>query len=112
MDKIIFVWPITICSHVANADSSTLPVLHGVPQGSLLAPLLFMLYINDIYKFILSGTVVLYADDTSIIIEANSLEELLIFAKDTVSQIETYCSQNRLKLNANKSNIMVFPWKK
>ena len=50
-----------------NKHSKILPVISGVPQGSVVGPILFTLFINDIHKNVSEGTnIALYADDTKI----------------------------------------------
>ena len=72
MDKRVFDRPILVQSVLLEDQSSNShPVLSGVPQGAVLAPLLFLIYINDITKSITS-TIRLYADDILIIIHTES----------------------------------------
>ena len=61
---------------VNNVVSEAETTLRGVPQGSVLRPLLFLLYINDIYKSSSLFSFYLFADDTSIILSNNNLKEL------------------------------------
>ena len=52
------------CVKIRHNNSSLLPVLSGVPQGSILGPLLFLIYINDIPNYVMSSSTVMFTDDT------------------------------------------------
>ena len=56
------------CVSVLGKTSESLPVIYGVPQGSCLAPLLFLIYINDLGKISKSCVIILFADDTNIFV--------------------------------------------
>ena len=69
---------------VNGANSDPLPVTIGVPQGSILGPLLFILYINDIANADRAATIACYADDTSAVVGAKSPRENIQQAKCTL----------------------------
>jgi hypothetical protein len=84
-------------------------VRHGVPQGSILGPLLFLLYINDLPKIVKDKSeVVLYADDTSIIITNFNLTNITNTANKILQNIDQWFTSNLLSLNADKTHYMQF----
>lgn len=87
----------------ANVKSETKDIQMGVPQGSVLGPLLFMIYVNDLPSYISKGQVTMFADDTTITIAAPTPEELssnLICVRD---ELEAWCQRNNLILNNSKT---------
>ena len=87
--------------------SATMPVANGVPQGSILGPLCFSLYINDL-PLAVGETTVLFADDAAFVLTARTLEELLTKIRNLFSDIAGYLNVNRLVPNATKSKLMMF----
>lgn len=79
----------------------------GVPQGSVLGPLLFILFINDITKA-LEHTPVLYADDTTIILTNNSLDQLIVDRENELLRAGSWFRHNELTLNTSKTENIVF----
>ena len=73
--------------NVLDAKSDELPVEFGVPQGSVLGPLLFILYINDICNISSDGKLVLFADDTNIFVAANSISKVYEIANRVLKAI-------------------------
>ena len=82
--------------------------LCGVPQGSVLGPLLFLLYINDIYKSSSLFSFYLFADDTSIILANNNLKELESLVNRELGNVNEWLKANKLSLNIKKSNFVIF----
>lgn len=79
----------------------------GVPQGSILGPLLFLLYINDL-PTIINHLMILYADDTSLIIREKNLADVSSVVASNLHIMETWLWNHNLKLNAEKTNILLF----
>lgn len=91
--------------------SESLDVKLGVPQGSVLGPLLFVIYMNDLANVLINMQgvfLVNYADDTSLFVEANSANELVLKVKNALNSIEQWFHGNRLKLNLEKTSIIEF----
>ena len=79
----------------------------GVPQGSVLGPILFLLYVIDINMHVDLGACNLYADDTLVYCSANNINELQECTQKCVTAIKEWYGNNRLAINASKSSIMV-----
>ena len=79
-----------------------------VPQGSILRPLMYAVFINDIFNVTCSIKSVLYADDTVIILSAKSIVELYTCAAYYFALYSKWFSINRLCLNDSKTHFMIF----
>ena len=95
-------------TEVNNVVSEAETTLCGVPQGSVLGPLLFLLYINDIYKSSSLFAFYLFADDTSIILANNNLKELETLVNRELGNVNEWLKANKLSLNIKKSNFVIF----
>ena len=98
---------------VNGAASFSTPVISGVPQGSVLGPLLFLIYIDDITSLpITCGTqTVLYADDLLLFCPISKQEDFFTLQRDIVS-IEHWTSNNYLTFNMSKCSYMMISRKR
>lgn len=90
-----------------NGEISSLgQVRYGVPQGSILGPILFLTYINDMVNINLGGIITLFADDTALIYSGSQID-IFSRAQRDLSVITEWCHSNNIKLNENKCNYLV-----
>ena len=92
-----------------NGESSELlEISCGVPQGSVLGPLLFLLYINDLPNVSDVLNFYLFADDTNIYYESDSLQDLEKTINKELKKLHLWLNINRLSLNIDKTNYIIF----
>jgi hypothetical protein len=90
-----------------NMKSSFRNILMGVPQGSILGPLIFILYINDLPNVSSKLSFIQFADDTSIFITGKNLNEMSKLMTDQMKQVTDWLKINMLTLNISKTNYMI-----
>jgi hypothetical protein len=95
-------------THTQHAHSATETITHGIPQGSTLSTTFFLLYINNIIQTVPRSKVFTYADDTTLIITAETVAELQALAQSELSNLISYFHSNNLVPNPTKTNYTVF----
>ena len=87
--------------------SDTLPINTGVPQGSILGPLLFIIFINDMPKVIKHGKISMYADDTTLYVNESDVNIMSKKLTEDLEAITEWLHKNKLFLNTNKTKVML-----
>lgn len=93
---------------INNYRSTFKTLLGGVPQGSILGPLLFNLYINDIVNIDKGCKIIVYADDTSLYFQEPTLHELEIKANTALRHLNMWSISNSLSINVSKTKAVLF----
>lgn len=96
------------CVAIDNNISSSKLVTAGVPQGSVLGPFLFNVYINDVVQQDSNAVYVIYADDMSLFISGWDTNEIILKAERELSKLWHWSNANGLKINTNKSKAILF----
>ena len=93
---------------VNNANSDMKPVKCGVPQGSVLGPLFFIIYINDLANSCTDGQFRIFADDTGIFCQSFCLKLLIGKAEKIIKNVNEWFIANKLTLNIDKTSFIIF----
>ncbi len=93
-----------------NTTSRTAPIKYGVPQGSILGPILFTIFVNDLAENLHGCEVIQYADDTQFVHTGtvDALPDLLTATQATFSSARAYLNENSLLLNENITQCIFF----
>lgn len=95
---------VSIGDTISNAES----IQYGVPQGTVLGPLLFSLYINDLLNLNSEGKIISFADDTVVLYKSHSWDSLRSLVQRDLTNIFQWFQNNTLTLNSNKTKYIAF----
>ena len=95
------------CVSLNNSTSNTLPVISGVPQGSILGPVLFLIFVNDLPPTVSSSSLYLFADDTKCLSHINNLGDSLSL-QDDLNLLTSWSNHWKLIFNTLKCAVLRF----
>ena len=93
---------------VNNVVSDFKLINAGVPQGSVLGPILYLIYVNELPYISDQFSTCLFADDTTLIFQSSNKYDLFKKCDYGVNLFHSWCCANRLSINVSKSNLMLF----
>lgn len=94
---------------IGNILSDEATISYGVPQGSILGPTLFLIYINELCQLeVVSGKAIVFADDTVLLFSAPTWKQVSLLAEIGLKEIMSWLRDNLLTLNLNKTKFVTF----
>ena len=93
---------------VDGVNSKILPLEYGVPQGSVLGPILFLIYINDAQFATNFIHLVLYADDINLLVSNKSLKKSIMVLNKELARLEEWFQANKLTVDLSKTKFILF----
>ena len=93
---------------IEGKNSQSAQVTLGVPQGSVLGPILFLLFVNDLPNFSDVLTSILFADDANMYLKGKDPQQLIITANSELFKLYLWCIANRFSINALKTVFILF----
>ena len=96
------------CTVANNIVSDYRDITYGVPQGSVLGPLLFLIYVNDISSIIKNSKISMYADDTVVYISHSDPKTAITLIQSDLNDLNIWCNRNRLTINCKKTKYSIY----
>ena len=93
---------------IKNSYSDPMDIKIGVPQGTVIGPILFITYMNSLLNMDTGGTIVSYADDTALHFEGSSWDEVQIKVKRGLFHVKGWLDSHKLTLNLQKTHYIAF----
>ena len=106
--KLLTEFPKGQYTSVQGKDSNSQEITHGVPQGSVLGPLLFIIFINDLNLSVKSSKVHHFADDTNLLLINKSLKKINSLINHDLTLLVQWLRANKISLNTSKTEIVIF----
>ncbi len=94
------------CVQFKGKISDIKPVIHGVPQGSILGPLLFIAFMNDL-PLHLDSSLDMYADDSTLGASGKTIEDLEVKLNSDMAKVNKWCKDNKMAINCAKTQVML-----
>ena len=91
-----------------DVSENCLDIIYGVPQKSILRPLLFLIFVNDLFKASISLIEVMFADDTNFILSHKNIDTILVSINVELHNVSTWLKSNKLSLNVDKTKWLLF----
>ena len=91
-----------------NTYSTFLPITQGVPQGSVLGPLFYIIYANDLVSILKNCKMAMYADDTVLFSADTKFSLSVSKVQNDLNAVSTWCHTNGIMVNTDKTKVMVF----
>ena len=104
----IKLWNTEIPNNIKECKSYEALMVFGVPQGSILGPLLFLIYINDIHEALKYSIARLFADDSNLLINNKCLKKIKKYLNFDLRFLSRWLRANKISLNAAKTELIIF----